>query len=313
MNQIVGTFCCVLALLLSSCQSKTETAAVQTEPKELFLNNDGVQLFVKHIGEGEPVVVLHGGPGLDHTYLLPQMQKLAKGRSLVFYDQRGCGRSRDVVNKDEINLQSYLSDIEAIRTHLGQQKMTLVGHAWGGSLALHYALRYPDRVEKLVLVSLVPASSRWMDVMTGDYYRRTGKYVKQIAALEDTKAFEDGDPKVIADYYRYIFRSYMFNEDDVDKLTLTFTPETARNSFEVNRLLRREVFGGEFDWTPELSKLTVPTLIVYGTADITPEGAVEEVRHSLKQSQYLRMEQCGHFPYIESADTFFEKVDEFLN
>ena len=116
----------------------------------------GVELFERRVGEGPPVVVLHGGPGASHDYLRPGFDLLATGRSLIYYDQRGGGQS-PVPAGTPVGWQEQVADLEELRKQWGFGRMPLVGYSWGGLLAMLYATTHPDRVERLALVSPAPA------------------------------------------------------------------------------------------------------------------------------------------------------------
>src|SRR2546429_4231894 len=122
---------------------------------------DGVRLFTRRAGDGPPVVVLHGGPGAHHDYLLPQYDLLARGRTLLYYDQRGGGRS-PVGRDTPVGWREHVADLEALRRHWSIDRPTLLGYSWGGLLAVLYWLEHPEQVERLPLVSPAPprAASR---------------------------------------------------------------------------------------------------------------------------------------------------------
>ena len=126
----------------------------------------GVSLFVRRIGSGPPTVVLHGGPGAHHDYLLPGFDALAVGRELIYYDQRGGGRSpvpRDV----PVGWTEQVADLEALRERWSLDRLTLAGYSWGALLALLYALDHPQRVERLALISPAPAWRAARDELRG--------------------------------------------------------------------------------------------------------------------------------------------------
>src|SRR3954471_23664427 len=116
----------------------------------------GVQLFERRIGAGPPTVVLHGGPGAHHDYLLPGFDALAVGRELIYYDQRGGGRS-PVARDVPVGWTEQVADLEALRERWSFHRLTLAGYSWGALLALLYALHHPERVERLALISPAPA------------------------------------------------------------------------------------------------------------------------------------------------------------
>src|SRR5690349_12282598 len=116
----------------------------------------GVQIFERRVGQGSPVVVLHGGPGAHHDYLLPGFDVLAHGRELIYYDQRGGGRSP--VDRDiPVGWREHVADLEELREQWGLSRLTLAGYSWGGLLGLLYAVEFPARIERLALVSPAPA------------------------------------------------------------------------------------------------------------------------------------------------------------
>ena len=123
----------------------------------------GVELYVKEMGAGPPVVVLHGGPGAHHDYLIPGFDRLAHEFHLYFYDQRGGGRS-SVRRPGQVSWRDHVADLEALRQEWGLERLVIVGYSWGGLLALLYAAEHPDRVSCLVAVD--PAAG-W-----GDYHQR---------------------------------------------------------------------------------------------------------------------------------------------
>ena len=127
-------------------------------PREGHIPIGKTSLYVREIGRGNPIIVLHGGPDFDHSYLLPDLDRLANSYRLIYYDQRGRGRSADNVRAEEVSLASDLDDLDKVRLHFQLQSVALLGHSWGAVLALEYALRHPERVSHLILMNPAPAS-----------------------------------------------------------------------------------------------------------------------------------------------------------
>src|SRR5213596_3029419 len=128
---------------------------------ETTVDLNGVRLYTRRAGEGPPVVVLHGGPGAHHDYLLPQYDHLTEGgRALLYYDQRGGGRS-PVARETLVGWHEHVADLEALRRHLGTDRLALLGYSWGALLAVLYALERPTQVERLALVCPAPARAQW--------------------------------------------------------------------------------------------------------------------------------------------------------
>src|SRR3989441_2668385 len=135
-------------------------AAEPTPTVAATVELDGVRLFTRRAGDGPPVVVLHGGPGAHHDYLLPQYDLLARGRTLLYYDQRGGGRS-PVGRDTPVGWREHVADLEALRRHWSIDRLTLLGYSWGGLLAVLYWLEHPERVDRLALVSPAPGRAAW--------------------------------------------------------------------------------------------------------------------------------------------------------
>src|SRR5207245_8032821 len=135
-------------------------AAEPTPAVAATVELDGVRLFTRRAGDGLPVVVLHGGPGAHHDYLLPQYDLLARGRTLLYYDQRGGGRS-PVGRDTPVGWREHVADLEALRRHWSIDRLTLLGYSWGGLLAVLYWLEHPERVDRLALVSPAPGRAAW--------------------------------------------------------------------------------------------------------------------------------------------------------
>jgi proline iminopeptidase len=133
--------------------SDTPTAVVES----VIPGADGVELFVRRAGHGEPMLVfLHGGPGGDMNDGGFDLEPLAERRTLFLYDQRGMGRSQLVSDPSQLTAIHHVRDLEALRAHFGLERMVLIGLSWGAGLAVLYAAEHPEHVSKLLLVSPMP-------------------------------------------------------------------------------------------------------------------------------------------------------------
>lgn len=140
-------------------------AVKETEAEEWKMTvSDGVQLYVTEFGTGDTIVVIHGGFGAEHAYLMSAFLPFAQQRHFVLYDQRGSLRSD--CDDSLITLDKHIDDIELLRKNLHLEQLTLVTHSMGGFLAMHYMARYPGRVKKLILIASPPAQSSFDDLTT---------------------------------------------------------------------------------------------------------------------------------------------------
>ena len=117
-------------------------------------------MYVRDVGTGPPIIVVHGGPDFDHQYLLPEMDTLADAFHLVYYDQRGRGRSFAGQRPEDVNITSEIEDLDSVRERFGFDQVAVLGHSWGGLLAATYAIRRPDRVSHLILMNSRAALAR---------------------------------------------------------------------------------------------------------------------------------------------------------
>jgi proline-specific peptidase len=155
-----GIFSCSTKLMTSKKHSFEKESPVV---KEFTISVDGADLYCKVIGEGQPILFIHGGPGLVHNYFLPYMQCLLPyGYQLIFYDQRGNGKSPSF-NLDSIKLDVFVQDIERIREKFEIEKLVLFTHSAGGYLAYLYALKYPQHIDAIIFCDNGPLTDKGME------------------------------------------------------------------------------------------------------------------------------------------------------
>jgi proline iminopeptidase len=274
----------------------------------MMMRVNGVDLFTRHVGAGPLVVVLHGGPGAQHDYLLPQYDRLAHGRTLFYYDQRGGGRS-PVDREVPVGWREHVADLEALRVALGLERLTLCGYSWGGLLAVLYLLEHPDRVERLALVS--PAS---ITAQLRDEFER--RFAERMSAPEIVRAREalrssglrERDPGA---YQKRAFELSVagYFRDVADARQLTPFRVTARTQQAVWSSL------GEFDLRPQLRATSSrvprpPSLIIHGTFDPIPIEGSRELAGFL-QANLVEL-PVGHCPHVEATDDFVTALNGFL-
>lgn len=280
---------------------------IETGTKQI----NGVALYYKIIGEGEPIVILHGGPGLDHSYFLPQMERLAKSYKLIFFDQRASGRSAAPKDSSGITLENFVADIDGIRAAFGLEKMHLMAHSWGGLLALQYALKHGDHLKSLMLISSVSPSSADNDAANRTLQSRfTRQDSLDRAKVMQSLAFQKRESKALAEFFKIVFRSTFHDRKFARQLNLTFQPDYAKKS-ALLRYLSKETT--TYDWYPQLAALQTPTLIMYGEAESLPKESMQRLNKSIKDSELVILKYCGHFPFIEAPQDFVVHVKSFLN
>jgi proline iminopeptidase len=265
----------------------------------------GAELFVRRVGSGRPAVVLHGGPGADHEYLRPGFDALAEGRELIYYDQRGGGRS-PVPRTVPVGWTEQVADLEALRQHWEIEQLTIVGYSWGGLLALLYALEHPGRVGRLALVSPAPTWREARERFEAVFSHRNldPAFQEERRALRES-GLRERDP---AAFQRRIF--------ELSVAPYFFDPSRARDltPFRVVGRTQDEVWRslGNYDLRPRLPQLAgISALVLHGEADPIPIDAARTAAELLG-AEFHPVPRCGHVPYVEAFDTFRTVVGGFL-
>ncbi len=280
----------------------------KTAAKETFIETNHAKLFCRVMGTGEPMIILHGGPGLSQEYLLPQMSQLAKEQRLIFYDQRGSGRSEGGVDAEDVNMNVFIDDLEAIRKAFGFKKISLLGHSMGGFVAMHYAIAHPEAIARLILMNPVPACFEDYALFEQEYVRRTAPYREELERIEKTEGFLSGDPKIVEDYLKIICRTYCVVGKNADHLNLRSAREANRNWLKTTAILATP-----FDIRRDLKKLSCKTLIVHGDQDPIPLSTAENLHKNIPNSKLVVLRDCGHFPHVEKPKELFETLNAFFH
>jgi proline iminopeptidase len=245
----------------------------------------------------DTAVVLHGGPGASMDYLRPQMDRLAsERRRLVYYDQRGGGRSTTPVSWPAAGIDDHLADLRALIGALGGRP-ALIGYSWGGLLALSFALAEPSAITRLLLVAPAPPHAALRDEMK-QRLREAGERpdVRAFVATLDRTDKRQRFASAVAGYFHDPHRA------------LELTPFMVRDRAE--RGVWDSLAG--YDLRPRLPSLAVPTHVLHGVDDPVPiEGSRELAR--LSRATLTELPRCGHAPYIEGGEAFFTAASEFLD
>ena len=298
----------VLAGLSAEAGEKAKKLKVEEGMKAI----NGTELYYKSIGEGTPIVILHGGPGLDHSYFLPQMAQLARHYRLIFFDQRVSGRSSNVVDTSAITMSDFVEDVEGIRKAFKLKKVNLFGHSWGGLVAMFYAIKYPDNLNSLMLVNSTPASAGWRSASFVLMGRRTSPEDSIAQAnLVQTEGFRKRLPKAMSDFFRILFRGTFYNRTYADSLTLSLDTSFTTKS-RLMQYLNKDTTLLNYDVFRKLSVVHCPTLIISSTYDMVAPEANERLQQSIPASTHVVLDSCGHFPFVEAPRRFFSVMEGFL-
>lgn len=278
---------------------------------EGFAPVDGAELYYRERGRGHPLVAVHGGPDMDHRYLLPDLDRLAEACRLICYDQRGRGRSRGEVRLETLGIERYVADLEGLRQHLRLDRLAILGHSWGGMVAMHYALAHPERVSHLVLLNTIPATHDDLQLMRKERRARWVAHQAELDALE--AAFDRGEPAAVEAVYRIDFGTTFRRREDLARLDLRYTREDILTGRAIEaRLMQGLVWSPGYSLLGELRQLRVPALVIHGALDFIPEACSRRIASAIPQARLVTLPESGHFSYIDAADALLREIRGFL-
>jgi proline iminopeptidase len=259
-------------------------------------------LFYLEVGAGVPCLVMHGGLGLDHTYLHPWLDPLDHALHLVYYDQRGNGRSAHP-SSESLTFEQWCADADALREHLGFDRIAMLGHSYGGFIALEYALRYPNRLSHLILLDTAPAMNYHEEIHAN--MQRKGATEEMFTAwsspISDDATFQHLLEVVAPLYY------HTYNDDLACR-------QLGNTVYNAATLVRSMQMLADWNVTPYLAKILIPTLILVGRDDfVTPPSQAMIMSDSIPNSEVIIFERSGHHPYVEEPGAFFATVRTWLS
>jgi proline iminopeptidase len=288
----------------------------------MFAQINGTRIFFDVEGMGfvpdgpvmreKPVCfVLHGGPGGDHTVFKPSLTPLSELMQLVYIDNRGSGLS-DRGPQSSYSLENNVEDLEALRKYLGLEQIVLLGHSYGGMVAMSYAVKYPQNIKGLVLITTSPSSS-FIEGAKRIIEERGTPEQKEIATMLWAAVFET--PEQLKRFYELMAPLYSFTYDP--------NPSEEEKQKRINSQLRQkrsiealnEGFGGfllEYDVIDRLSAITSPTLIIGARHDwITPVEESFVIAENIAGSELVIFEDSSHSVFKDDYDRFLSVTTSF--
>jgi proline iminopeptidase len=253
----------------------------------------------------EPCFVLHGGPGMDHSYFKPWLSPLAETMQLIYVDHRGTGRS-ERAPLETCTIEQMADDLEALRELLGLGKVVVLGNSFGGFWALTYALRYPDSVSRLILVTTSPSYAFWEAAQAEADRKATPQ---QKAVMPDVFEGRIESEDEFRRWWEIMMPLYFYKWDDRVGGEMI---ERGVDNPHVASYMFREIIP-HYDVRPRLGEISVPTLIASGRHDwVTPVGESEAMARGIPNSDYVVFEESGHMPFIEEQARFVDVVKRFV-
>lgn len=275
---------------------------------EIFFDIAGMQIAPKNgdFIEKPVLFMLHGGPGGDHMRFKQHSLELQEYAQLVFIDHRGCGRSKKTKPTD-YTLENNIEDIEALRKHLGLEKISILGTSYGGMVAQGYAIRYPKHVDKLILVVTAP-SYHFLEEAKACLKQRGD--AKQNAICEHLWNGTFKNHRHIMQFFALMESMYSVTRAKHKKQF--YSKSKTIWSHEALNLGFKD-FLRKYNFIPKLKKITAPTLVLAGAEDwiCSPNQAKIIAKHIPKATLKI-FKHCGHALAVDAHDKYINTIKKFL-
>jgi proline iminopeptidase len=312
--------------------SSSLTPPTQSAESETWLMEPGIELAHFTAGEGRNVLIIHGGPGEPFTRPMSGLDALTGDFQFHYYDQRGCGESTRPIDRFEstnmyqnmtkldrtLGLGAQIADIERIRRILGDDKLILIGHSWGGFLASLYAAEFPEHVEALILIS--PANTLVMpqpDLDSDLFARvRAGLPAEEQAEFDEfmkeyfdfNRLFQKSEAELVA--MNKQFGEYYLQVVETPTPTTTLPEQGKPGGWMV--WAQYVSMGQRHDYRPALQDVTAPVLVIHGANDLQSEAASRMYSDAFPNSEFVIIDNATHFSFEEQPEAFANIVGNFL-
>jgi proline iminopeptidase len=324
MKTSLTLFLLFLMSATSLAQGPSASAPNVYPMQEGFVDAQGVMIYYKILGRGEPLMIVHGGPGASHDYFLPYLLPLARHNKLIFIDERGSGRSQKIEDVSRYTVESMVEDVEAVRQALGLGKISLLGHSYGGCVAQAYALKYQRNLSHLILGSTFSSTKAINEVFVHMKEKMAPELRDRINKMEAEGLYGHGkeyeqhrytNEYMIAawgeGYFPYLYQ----NRPDAN-----YDPVANGNTAWD---LYREMWGshGEFiidgnlrsvEYTDRLATIKVPTLVLVGDHDESDPAMSQVMHEKIAGSKLVIFPKAGHMTFVDQPDMFVKAVEDFL-
>jgi len=289
----------LLCLILFAFKLNAQTQILEIE--------DGT-ISYQTFGEGDPVLIINGGPGMNSNGFAALAKMLSNNNTTIIYDQRGTGNSEiKDMNGQGITIDLMVGDIEVLRKELGFEKWIVMGHSFGGMLAYAYAAKYPERVKAMIQSHSGGMSLRNVgdfSIMNRLTEAENDSLVHYSAMMQTTP----GNPRLERKRAYFMAKAYLVGTEYEDVV--------AERLMQVDHELNSEIWNNmranNFDKTAEMKTFQKEVLIIHGLQDVVPVEVSENSHKILPNSRLVKIENCGHYGWIDSPEVYLKEVKDFL-
>ncbi len=269
------------------------------ESKEYFLDRAGDKIFVKEIGTGPALVFVHGGPGDNHMNFMPYAASLAQDFRVILYDQNDAGKSKSA-KPGAHTADREVETLEFLRKELGLEKLSIVAHSWGTILAQFYALKYPQNVERLLLMASIGTSfSNYMQFAQNLQQKFTPEDIQR---MQQAAQKPDFTPK---DHLEIYLPYYFHDPKNIAKMSAT----------EINFGVNREIIGDisqRFNFTAKGESFSFPIMVLQGASDLLTINDLKPVFSNYPNVQFTEADKSGHWPFVEQPELTTSVIKKFF-
>lgn len=288
-------------------------------PPGAYATVNGAKIWYETEGSGEPLILVSGGPGFSHSYFHPYFSELANSYRVIYMDSFGRGRSDRAKNPDEYTFNRDVEDLEGFRRALGLGKINVLGHSYGGMVALAYALRFPGSIGKLILVDAFFSAEMWQvnnDNWNSQIRNQFPEVWESLTSLRDRGVHSCNKEYQDVTYQIPLGLFYFYDASAADKLTQSIEPQSLDVYCSIAGDDADFLIGGDIaklDFRPQLKSLRTPTLILTGRFDrlAMPRFSMQFKRYA-PQAKFVMFEKSGHLPFIEETKQMFQILRDFL-
>ncbi|MGM5471346.1 alpha/beta fold hydrolase [Flavobacteriaceae bacterium LMO-SS05] len=266
------------------------------------------RIHVKIFGQGDPVLIINGGPGMNSNGFVSLAKNIAQSNRAILYDQRGTGQSEiSKIDTTTITMDSMINDIEMIRKHLKIENWVVLGHSFGGMLASYYASNHPKRIKGLIL-----SSSGGINM---DLFSRINITSRLTKKERDSLYYwnariSNGDTTHYARLQRgtYLAPAYLYDKSNIPIVAERLT----QGNSTINQLVYHNMRKIGFDCSEGLKKLKAPVLIIQGREDLIDKETAETAIGLLQNSTLVILDNCGHYGWLDQPKKYFEHINTYL-
>ncbi|MEM7622809.1 MAG: alpha/beta hydrolase [Planctomycetota bacterium] len=272
--------------------------------------DDGVTLTVYDAGEGDPVILLAGGPGFAGIQMLPIAQSVRASHRGILMDQRGTGASEvDEIDPAAFTIDRSVADLNTVVDTLELDSVTLIGHSWGAVLSMAYAAEHPERVASMVLVGPAGIDASFWAAYQGNIQQRLGPQDMQtLSQIPQPEQTLEGMAEYSREVNKAIAHATLGNKDAAEALRA----EMALERFNPRVSLAMQGALQSFDFREQLKTFEAPVLVIQGDEDPIGRPVADRIVETMPNATLEIIEACGHWPFLEHKDDLNRRIDAFL-